>query len=138
MEVFQPEKKESLLDKIIRNIFRDRNTLEQRVSQSVSYMNEGGSAMSECELARYIIGKDNSAMLLKKDFAMLKDEIVRMVKKAKEEIEKSSNEKRRLSINVGRGEKIVTDKMKKEAKINEENEKLIETGFDPEDVRKEL
>lgn len=120
--IVQPEKSESLLDKKIREVFGDRNALEQRVLQSVKDMNEGGNSMSECELARYIIGKDNAATLSKKDFAMLKDEIIRVVKKAKEEIVKSSNTERRLSFHVGSGEKIVTQEMIDDARIRHSDE----------------
>ncbi len=146
-KIVQPEKSESLLDKIIRENFESRSAFEEIVKRELNNMKESGGNLSECELARYIIGKDNSRGLSKRDFAVLKDEIIRIIKKVIEKEKNGEQGQEQEKNNVNKiptfhiprnGEKIATEEMKKEARIAEEDSELIGEGFDPEKVRKEL
>lgn len=144
-KIVQPEKSESLLDKMIRDIFGNRNAFEQRVRQAVKDMKAGGSDLSECDFTRYVIGNANVDKLSEKEFAIIKREIKRAVERGKKGEQGQGQDQERNNVNKnltfhipGSGEKIVTEEMKKEARIAEEDGELIGEGFDPEDVRKDL
>ncbi|HBO17160.1 MAG: hypothetical protein UR69_C0002G0187 [Candidatus Moranbacteria bacterium GW2011_GWE2_35_2-] len=139
-KIIQPEKAENLSDELIRTIFGSTDNFKQRIKQATKELKENGTEMSECDFARYVIGNGNANELSEKEFAMIKREIKKVIKDADkgDKIKKISKGGRKLSLHIGRGEEIATDEMEKEARIKEENEELTETGFDPEEIRKEL
>jgi hypothetical protein len=136
----QPEKSENSSDELIRTIFGSMDNFKQRMKQATKELKENGAEISECDFVRYVIGNGNANKLSEKEFAMIKREIKKVSKSGnkRDEIKEISEGGRKLSFHIGRGEEIATDEMKKEARIKEENEELIETGFDPEEIRKEL